>query len=49
MDMSGMDMGTSLFQSQNMSLARTYWYLIAGVSGLFLSVRAVNLLQRMNT
>lgn len=46
MDMSGMGMGTSLFQVENMALARTYWYLIAGVLGLFLTVRVVNALQR---
>lgn len=51
MDMSGSDMsmmgsGTSLFQTENMGLARTYWYLIAGVLSGFVLVRAVNFLQR---
>lgn len=46
MDMSGGGMGTSLFQVENMALARAYWYLIAGVLGLFFAVRVVNLLQR---
>ncbi|KAF3769682.1 hypothetical protein M406DRAFT_284134 [Cryphonectria parasitica EP155] len=39
-------MGTSLFQVENMGLARTYWYLIVGVIGLLLVVRAANYLQR---
>lgn len=41
-----MGMGTSLFQDENMSLARTYWYLIVGVLGLLLTVRAANHIQR---
>lgn len=41
-----MSMGTSLFQVENMGLARTYWYLIAGVLGLLLTVRAANYVQR---
>lgn len=49
MDMSGsgmgMSMGTSLFQDENMGLARVYWYLIVGVLGLFFLARAMNLVQ----
>lgn len=45
-DMSMMDSGTSLFQTENMGLARTYWYLIVGVLGGFVLVRAINYLQR---
>lgn len=45
-DMSMMDSGTSLFQTENMGLARTYWYLIAGVLGLLVVVRSINFLQR---
>lgn len=41
-----MSMGTNLFQDENMSLARTYWYLIVGVLGLLLIVRAANYIQR---
>lgn len=51
MDMSGsgmssMGMGTSLFQVDNMGLARAYWYLIAGALGLFFVIRAVNYAER---
>lgn len=42
----GMSMGTSLFQVENMGLARAYWYLIVGVLGLFLAVRIANYAQR---
>ena len=50
MDMDGMDgmtmdMGSGLFRNTNMGLAHAYWYLIAGVVGLMLAVRAVNYLQ----
>lgn len=50
MDMDGMDgmtmdMGSGMFQTKNMSLARAYWYLIAGVLGLLLTIRAINYLQ----
>lgn len=38
-------MGTSLFQVENMGLARVYWYLIIGVLGLFFLARAVNFVQ----
>lgn len=41
-----MGMGTGLFQVENMALARAYWYIIAGVLGLFLALRAVSVLQR---
>lgn len=40
-----MDMGTNMFQTTNMALARTYWYIIAGVVGLLAVVRAVNFYQ----
>ena len=40
-----MDMGSGMFQTKNMALAHAYWYLIAGVLGLLLVVRAVNYLQ----
>jgi hypothetical protein len=45
MDMGGMDMGTNLFQTTNMALARDFWYIIAGVLGLLLSFRAINYYQ----
>lgn len=35
----GMDMGTNLFQSTNMSMARIFWYMIAGVVGLTIACR----------
>lgn len=48
-DMSGMmelGMGSmsssGMFQTVNMALAQTYWYLIAGVMGMLLIVRALN-------
>lgn len=41
-----MSMGTGLFQVDNMALARAYWYLIVGVLGLVLLVRAANYAQR---
>lgn len=41
-----MSMGTSLFQDVNMALARTYWYLIVGILGLLLTIRAANFVQR---
>lgn len=46
MSMSGMGMGTGMFQSDNMGLAQAYWYLIAGVLGLCVAVRAGSFLQR---
>lgn len=52
MGMSGADMsmmgmsGTTLFQVDNMGLARTYWYLIAGVLGLFILIRTIKFFQR---
>lgn len=54
MDMSGADMsmmgsGTGMFQTVNMGLARTYWYLIAGVSGLFMTIRVINFAQHQTT
>lgn len=39
-------MGTSLFQVENMGLARAYWYLIAGVVGLLTIFRTANYVQR---
>lgn len=46
MSMSGMGMGTGMFQADNMGLAQAYWYLIAGVLGLCVAVRAGSFLQR---
>lgn len=46
MDMSMSSMGTSLFQDENMELARVYWYLIVGALGLFFIKRALNYAQR---
>ncbi|KJR89165.1 metalloreductase [Sporothrix schenckii 1099-18] len=40
MDM--MMMGTNMFQTTNMALARTYWYIVAAVVGAFVVVRIVN-------
>lgn len=40
-----MDMGTGTFQVPNMRLARIYWYIVAGVVGLFLAARIVNYFQ----
>lgn len=37
-----MMMGTNMFQSTNMALARTYWYIVAAVVGAFVVVRIVN-------
>ncbi|CAK7200937.1 ferric-chelate reductase Frp1 [Sporothrix eucalyptigena] len=37
-----MMMGTNMFQTTNMSLARTYWYIVAAVVGTFVVVRIVN-------
>ncbi|KAL1897350.1 ferric-chelate reductase Frp1 [Sporothrix stenoceras] len=37
-----MMMGTNMFQSTNMALARTYWYIVAAVVGAFVIVRIVN-------
>lgn len=44
--MSGMDTGTNMFQSENMALARAYWYIIAGVLGLLVVIRAANFYGR---
>lgn len=41
----GMSMGTNMFQTTNMGLARTFWYIIAGVLGLLAAFRAVNFYQ----
>lgn len=41
-----MSMGTSLFQDENMGLARTYWYLIIGMLGLLSIVRVANYISR---
>lgn len=43
--MDGMDMSMNEFQPTNKKLARVYWYLIAGVLGLFIVVRAINFAQ----
>ena len=40
--MGGMDMGTSMFQSDNIAYAKAFWYIIAGVLALLLFVRGVN-------
>ncbi|KAJ9137047.1 Ferric reductase transmembrane component 3 [Pleurostoma richardsiae] len=45
MDMSGMDMGTNMFQATNMHIARTYWYIIVAVLGFMLLVRSINYIQ----
>ena len=45
MGMGGMDMGSSMFQDQNMALARAFWYLIAGVLALLAIIRSLNLAQ----
>ncbi|CAK7268955.1 ferric-chelate reductase Frp1 [Sporothrix epigloea] len=37
-----MMMGTNMFQTTNMSLARTYWYIVAAVVVAFVLVRIVN-------
>jgi hypothetical protein len=42
---SGGATGTATFQTTNMAIARTYWYLIAGVMGGFLCARCVNYYQ----
>ncbi|KAI3393758.1 hypothetical protein diail_3717 [Diaporthe ilicicola] len=46
MSMMGMSMGTGMFQAENMGLAQAYWYLIVGVLGLCVAVRAGSFLQR---
>ncbi|OIW32866.1 hypothetical protein CONLIGDRAFT_154650 [Coniochaeta ligniaria NRRL 30616] len=43
--MEGMDMGTNVFQTGNMALARDFWYIIAVVVGIILLIRAVNFYQ----
>ncbi len=40
-----MDMGMDMFQTTNMALARTFWYLIAGTVGAMLLIRAINYWQ----
>lgn len=40
-----MDMGTNLFQTGNMALARDFWYIIVVVMGIILLIRAINLYQ----
>lgn len=37
-----MMMGTNMFQTTNMALARTYWYIVAAVVGAFIIVRIIN-------
>jgi hypothetical protein len=43
--MGGMDMGMNMFQSDNMALARDYWYIVAGFLGAVLVVRIINLAE----
>jgi len=43
--MDGMSMGTNLFQTGNMALARDFWYIIAVVMGIIVLIRAVNFYQ----
>lgn len=38
-------MGTNVFQTGNMALARDFWYIIAVVVGIILLIRAVNFYQ----
>jgi membrane protein required for beta-lactamase induction len=44
MDHSGMSMsmGTNLFQTTNMALARDFWYIVAGVVGAMGIARLIN-------
>ena len=52
MDMShgghgGMSIGTNLFQTTNMSMARSYWYIVLGTLGGFALVRILNHYQTL--
>lgn len=42
MDMGGHSHSSNGFQTDNMELARVFWYLIVGVMGLFAACRVVN-------
>ncbi len=51
MDMGGMSMGMSMgsssgFYATNSALARSYWYIIAGVLGFALLLRILDFIQR---
>ena len=42
MDMGGMSMGgADMFQSDNMALARDFWYIIVGILGALLVFRGI--------
>ncbi|KAK2041057.1 ferric reductase like transmembrane component [Colletotrichum somersetense] len=45
MDMGGMPMGTALFQETNIQLAKSFWYIIAGVVGFLGIIRGINYLE----
>jgi hypothetical protein len=42
MDMGGHSHSSNGFQTKNKELARTFWYIIVGVMGLFAACRVVN-------
>uniref|UniRef100_L2GBJ1 ferric-chelate reductase (NADPH) n=1 Tax=Colletotrichum fructicola (strain Nara gc5) TaxID=1213859 RepID=L2GBJ1_COLFN len=44
-DMGGMTMGTALFQDTNVQLAKSFWYIIAGVVGFLGIIRGINYLE----
>ncbi|KAJ0365041.1 hypothetical protein COL26b_012205 [Colletotrichum chrysophilum] len=44
-DMGGMTMGTALFQDTNVQLAKSFWYIIAGVVGFLGIIRGLNYLE----
>ncbi|KAF3808246.1 Ferric/cupric reductase transmembrane component 2 [Colletotrichum gloeosporioides] len=44
-NMGGMTMGTALFQDTNVQLAKSFWYIIAGVVGFLGIIRGVNYLE----
>ncbi|KAF5521403.1 Ferric/cupric reductase transmembrane component 7 [Colletotrichum aenigma] len=44
-DMGGMTMGTALFQDTNVQLAKSFWYIIAGVMGFLGIIRGLNYLE----
>ncbi|KAK2057853.1 ferric reductase like transmembrane component [Colletotrichum caudatum] len=43
--MGGMPMGTALFQETNIQLAKSFWYIIAGVVGFLGIIRGINYLE----
>ncbi|KAH9229462.1 hypothetical protein K456DRAFT_1844958 [Colletotrichum gloeosporioides 23] len=43
--MGGMTMGTALFQDTNVQLAKSFWYIIAGVVGFLGIIRGLNYLE----